>query len=350
LAPLGPGTAAGAGAGGQVWALRAALYAVPLFAVVALCTRAEVNARGGWLATRLAAGGTPGQVRRLLAGETAVAAFIGAVGATGIATLAGHPPPTPLAAAAAVPLTSLLAGVTAGVVVTPGALGARTRRPPGPPLPWGLPLLVMALVAPSVLGGWTYLAFIAGVPLSASWLAARAGTLAARRARGAAMLLAGRLLENDSRGRGLALAPVAVAVALTAGAGTVPVASPLLRIGSGVALGCAACALLALAYQTVATNRQSLATLSAFGTPRSQLWPPVLLLSVLPPLAVGLAAGIGGLLATLRLVGPSVSTAATVMGRAAASTLLVTATCVTLSSLALLALRRATHPVVLRAE
>jgi hypothetical protein len=196
-------------------------------------------------------------------------------------------------------------------------LGVSRRAQPAPRA-GGFALLLVGLAllpAATVVNGGFVLVPIAvvlimlGVTAAASWLTARVGTLAARRARRPALLLAGRRLQADPRAQGRALSGVVLAV-LVAAAAAVPRADALqisddndefyrsayalVDLALLVALVVAAAGLLVASCEAVLERRRTLASLAAAGVPLGTLRRAVLLQSLLPAVpAVTLALVVG---------------------------------------------------------
>lgn len=180
-----------------------------------------------------------------------------------------------------------------GVIVTP--LGVSRRQTSKPPRPWGLLLLVAAvLVVPLALtvGSASAVAGIAIVGLSvlgvvslAPWAAYRAGRFAESRAATAAVLLAARRLVADPRPAGRAAAAVG-AIALVSGGGAAVTADLLayhnddpfyfisLALVAGALLVALVIAIGTLAVHSVESlldRKRSVAALAALGMPIEEL-------------------------------------------------------------------------------
>jgi hypothetical protein len=248
-----PGTRGGA-------AFATALMVLPPLLLLHQAVRLGTAARDRRLAALRLAGATPGEVRRLGALEVGVPALAGSLGgivlfwllrlvlgsdANGYVGSAGEGfvssesltlVPTSISpqwwdvclVVIATTLTGVLVGAQAsrGVIVTP--LGVSRRQTSAPPRPWGLLLLLAAvLVAPfafvnesasAVVGILIVGLAVLGVVSLAPWSAYRAGRYAESRTGSAAVLLAARRLVADPRPAGRAAAAVG-AIALVSGGG-----------------------------------------------------------------------------------------------------------------------------------
>jgi hypothetical protein len=179
-----------------------------------------------------------------------------------------------------------------GVVVTP--LGVSRRQASAPPRPWGLLLLVAAVLMLPVAGtadsseavplAIVGLAVI-GVLSLASWAAYRTGRFTESRTSSAAVLLAARRLVADSRPAGRAAAAVG-AIALVAGGGASLAADLLVTENDDpyyyISLGLVAAALLVALLVAIGTlavhsvesqldRKRSVASLAALGMSLDEL-------------------------------------------------------------------------------
>lgn len=194
---------------------------------------------------------------------------------------------------AAVATYGVLVGRLAGSRATAAVERGAESRPPGP---WPLLLVLAGILVlsgrfgPSVeslVGIFTGLLLaLAGVVGAASWAAHLAGSVAARRATSAAMLMAGRRLQNDPRPAGRAAAAVG-AVGLTAGVlgsfvgdvlstqddiGDVDeylVPSVVVGVCALFAAGLVALSLAVHSVETTLERRREMAALAATGVPAS---------------------------------------------------------------------------------
>ena len=241
---------------------------------------------------------------------------------------------------ALVPTTVGPGAWSAVVVVAVSAYGALVGRQAGsratatvergadprPPRPWPL-LLVLAgvlvlsgqfgLTIESLAGIFTgVLLALAGVLGGASWAAHRAGSAAARRARSAPMLMAGRRLQHDPRPAGRAAAAVG-AVGLTAGAlgsfvgevlstpddiGDVQeylVPSVVVGVCALFAVGMVALSLAVHSVETTLERRREMAALVATGVPVSTVGAAQLLECLLLTLPLAVACSVVGAVGAL---------------------------------------------------
>ncbi len=186
------------------------------------------------------------------------------------------------------------------------------------------------------------LVVVAPLTSAGSWLTARAGSMAARRARRPALLVAGRRLQADPRAQGRALSGVALAVLVASGAAVLRAetlsaqqddgfyrsAYDLVDLALLVALVVAAAGLLVASCEAVLERRRTLASLAATGVPLGTLRRAVLLQSLLPAVpAVALAAvaGASGAFAFTAALGDAVLPSARLLGVLALALLAVTA-------------------------
>jgi hypothetical protein len=303
------------------------LLTLPPLLLLYQAVRLGTAARDRRLAALRLAGATPGEVRRLGALEVGIPAFAGSL--AGIVlywllrlVLGGNATqdvqssfngyvstmdlrllPTSVAPqwweALVVVIATTVAGVVVGarasrgVIVTP--LGVSRRQSSKPPRPWGLLLLVAAvMVVPLALavGSASAVAGIAIVGLSvlgvvslAPWAAYRAGGFAESRAASAAVLLAARRLVADPRPAGRAAAAVG-AIALVSGGGAAVTADllafhnddPFYFISLALVAGALLVALL-VAIGTLAVHsveslldrKRSIASVAALGMPIEEL-------------------------------------------------------------------------------
>ena len=322
------------------------LCVVPLLVVVGTASRVAVRRRDERLAGLRLAGATDRQVRLLAAVDAATGAAAGALlgGVLFLVVRAGVlgasdgqlraiasavlPPLLPAlavlvllvvgtAAAAAVALRSVL--------ITP--LGVVRRAPRRHPRPWGLLILTAGLGAfataavrgvpdtgagDAVLGGSLALSLV-GLVACGPWLTSLTGRAAGRLARGPALLLAGRRLEDEPRAQARAMsAVVLVVVAATIGlvsledfrriSSSDPVGDDfyllgyaLAALGMAFSLAIAAAGLLLTTLEGMLERRRTLAAQHAAGVPRRTLRRAVLLqvgLPVLPAASLAVLAGL----------------------------------------------------------
>ena len=315
-----PGTRVGA-------AFATALLTLPPLLLLYQAVRLGTAARDRRLAALRLAGATPAEVRRLGSLEVGIPALAGSLAGIGLFWLlrflqgdnamfdASSNPggrvytgdlrllPTSVAPqwweALLVVLATTLAGVfvgaraSRGVIVTP--LGVSRRQASAPPRPWGLLLLLAAvLIVPVALAvGSTSEAApmaivglaILGVISLAPWAAYRAGRFAQSRTASPAVLLAARRLVADPRPAGRAAAAVG-AIALVSGGGAAVAADlvgtdnsePFYYISLALVAGALLVALL-VAIGTLAVHsveslldrKRSVASLAALGMPLEEL-------------------------------------------------------------------------------
>ena len=321
-----PGTRGG-------YAFGTLLLAVPPLLLLHQAVRLGTTGRERRLAALRLAGATPGEVRLIGALEVGVPAFVGAVGGIGVygllrAVFGGRPidllwsedgsgvvsfhstgwPPglvpttvTPawwafLAVVVLVTLAGIGVGLLAGrrVVVTPFGLTRRTRI--APPRPWGLLLMVGALV----LGGAYFTAYgasqtldvlaplislgllVLGMVLLPPWVAYRVGTTVGRRTSVPERLLAARRLAAEPRPTGRAAAAVG-GIGMVAGGcaafladllGDAAVSdsqhyAALALVGAGLVVGMVAVvgSLGVHSIESLVAQRRSTAGLHVLGTP-----------------------------------------------------------------------------------
>jgi hypothetical protein len=303
------------------------LLTLPPLLLLYQAVRLGTAARDRRLAALRLAGATPGEVRRLGALEVGIPAFAGSLGGIVLfwllrLVLGGNAPqdvqsqfngylstmdlrllPTSVAPqwweALVVVIATTVAGVFVGarasrcVIVTP--LGVSRRQSSKPPRPWGLLLLVAAvLVVPlaflvgsaSALDGIAIVGLaVLGVVSLAPWAAYRAGRFAESRTASPAVLLAARRLVADPRPAGRAAAAVG-AIALVSGGGAAVTADllalrnddPFYFISLALVAGALLVALL-VAIGTLAVHsveslldrKRSVASLAALGMPLEEL-------------------------------------------------------------------------------
>jgi len=306
-------------------AFATALLTLPPLLLLYQAVRLGTAARDRRLAALRLAGATPGEVRRLGALEVGIPALAGSLGGVVlfwllrvvlgedatynmafqsdgyVSTLSLRLVPTSVApqwwAALLVVIGTTVAGVTVGaraargVVVTP--LGVSRRQASAPPRPWGVLLLVAAVLAvPVAVGRVSDVAPLAIVGLAilgvislAPWAAHRAGRFAESRTASPAVLLAARRLVADPRPAGRAAAAVG-AIALVSGGGAALAADlmveenddPFYYISLALVAGALLVALL-VAIGTLAVHsveslldrQRSVASLAALGMPLEEL-------------------------------------------------------------------------------
>ena len=320
------------------------LMLVPVLVFLGMCARISAAQRDRRLAAVRLAGATPGQVRSLAAAETALPAAVGAaVGLLSVLTAKGLlerrylqteaglglsrslptdvplPPVRTLVVLLLVPALCAASAVLALRRVETTPLGVSRREQPAPRaggfvvLPLGVVLVAgapqagEAALLPLTLGA--VLAML-GLTSASSWLTARAGSMAAMRARRPALLLAGRRLQADPRAQGRALSGVVLAVLVASAAAVLRAetlraaqdngfyrgAYDLVDLALLVALVVAAAGLLVASCEAVLERRRTLASLAATGVPLATLRRAVLLQSLLPAVpAIALAAAAGAL-------------------------------------------------------
>lgn len=303
------------------------LLTLPPLMLLYQAVRLGTAARDRRLAALRLAGATPAEVRRLGALEVGIPALAGSLAGVAlfwllrlvlgnnathdvafqsdgyVSTTSLRLLPTSVApqwwAALLVVIGTTVAGVTVGaraargVVVTP--LGVSRRQATAPPRPWGLLLLVAAVLLVPVgltLGSASTAAPLAIVSLAivgvislAPWAAYRAGRFAESRTASPAVLLAARRLVADPRAAGRAAAAVG-AIALVSGGGAALVADlmamedddPFYYISLALVAGALLVALL-VAIGTLAVHsveslldrKRSVASLAALGMPLDEL-------------------------------------------------------------------------------
>jgi hypothetical protein len=235
-------------------------------------------------------------------------------------------PPFPLAAGA---LLLLVLGTTAGAAaamrslrITP--LGVVRGTPRRHPRPWGLLLLGVglggfasaalrgmgnSLSGDAVLGGSLAMAMF-GLVACGAWLTSITGRIAARVARGPALLLAGRRLEDEPRAQARAMSSVVLIVA----AATIALVIlrdfqrndgssrdfyvrgfGLVAAGMVFSLIVAACGLLLTTLEGMLERRRTLASMRAAGVPLITLNRAVLLQVGLPVLPAAVLAELAAL-------------------------------------------------------
>jgi hypothetical protein len=327
------------------------LCVVPLIVFIATASRVAAGRRDQRLAALRLAGATQNQVRLLAAADAAFGAGLGALLGTalfltGRAVLLGIAhgelraitvavlPPFAFAAGA---LLLLVAGTAAGaalamrsLLITP--LGVVRRAPRRRPRPWGVLLLGVGLGGfasaalrgmPNNLGGDAVLGIslamaMFGLVSCGTWLTSLTGRCAARVARGPALLLAGRRLEDEPRAQARAMS----SVVLTVAAATVALVVlrdfqqtdgasrdfyvrgfGLAAVGMVFSLVIAAGGLLLTTLEGMLERRRTLASLRAAGVPLTTLNRAVLLqvgLPVLPAAALAVLAALAALAALTR--------------------------------------------------
>ena len=322
------------------------LCVVPLLVFVGTASRVAVRRRDERLAGLRLAGATDRQVRLLAALDAAAGATAGAVLGTALflagraavlATTRGEVRDIavavlpPLAPAVAV-LTVLVVGTAAAaalalrsVLLTP--LGVVRRAPRRHPRPWGLLLLVFGLgvfataavrgvpdraVGDAVLGGSLALSLL-GLVACGPWLTSLTGRVAGRFARGPALLLAGRRLEDEPRAQARAMSAVvlvvlAATIALvsledfrrvngpeTTGDDFYVLGYALAGLGMAFSLAVAAAGLLLTTLEGVLERRRTLSAQQAVGVPLGTLGRAVLLQVGLPALPAASLAVLAGL-------------------------------------------------------
>lgn len=369
------------------------LMLVPVLVFLGMCARISAAQRDRRLAAVRLAGATPGQVRLLAAAETALPAAVGAVigllavlvtksllerrflqteAALGLARALPTDVPLPPVRTGlvllVVPALCAASAVLALRRVEASPLGVSRRAQPAPRgggfvvlvvgvvVVAGTPLTGEASLLPLALG---VVLTMLGLTSSGSWLTARAGSLAARRARRPALLLAGRRLQADPRAQGRALSGVVLAVLVASGASVLRAETlrsqendafyrstyELVDLALLVALLVAAAGLLVASCEAVLERRRTLASLAAVGVPLGTLRRAVLLQSLLPAVpAVALAAFAGATGALALTSGDAVVPWARLLGVLALALFAVGAA----SAATLPLLRRAVRPTELR--
>ena len=308
-------------------AFATALLTLPPLLLLYQAVRLGTAARDRRLAALRLAGATPGEVRRLGALEVGIPAFAGSLAGIVVywllrlvlggsatqglqsqfdgyaSTMDLRLLPTTVAPqwweALAVVVATTVAGVVVGarasrgVIITP--LGVSRHQTSSPPRPWGLLLLVAAvLVVPLALAlGFvddvgvmaTVGLAILGVVSLAPWAAYRAGKYTESRTASPAVLLAARRLVADPRPAGRAAAAVG-GIALVSGGGAAVTADllaygnedPFYFISLALVAGSLLMALL-VAIGTLAVHsveslldrKRSVASLAALGMPLAEL-------------------------------------------------------------------------------
>jgi hypothetical protein len=371
------------------------LMLVPVLVFLGMCARISAAQRDRRLAAVRLAGATPSQVRLLAAAETALPAAVGAViglltvlvaksllerryrqteAGLGLAralpTDVALPPLPTVLVLLLVPALCAASALLALRRVETTPLGVSHRAQPAPRaggfvvllvgvvVVVGAPLTGEAALLPLALGA---VLTMLGLTAAGSWLTARAGSVAARRARRPALLLAGRRLQADPRAQGRALSGVVLAVLVASGAAVLRAdalqaraddsffrtAYDLVDLALLVALVVAAAGLLVASCEAVLERRRTLASLAATGVPQATLRRAVLLQSLLPAVpAVALAAvaGATGALALTATAGDAVVPWTRLLGLVALALLAVAAA----SAATLPLLRRAVRPTELR--
>lgn len=308
-------------------AFATALLTLPPLLLLYQAVRLGTAARDRRLAALRLAGATPGEVRRLGALEVGIPALVGSFAGVAlfwllrlvlggnamhdvalqsdgyVSTTSLRLVPTSVSPqwweALLVVIGTTVAGVTVGarasrgVVVTP--LGVSRRQASAPPRPWGLLLLVAAvLVLPLALtvGSGDTAAAIAVVGLAvlgvvslAPWAAYRAGRFAESRTPSPAVLLAARRLVADPRPAGRAAAAVG-AIALVSGGGAGIAADlvasenddPFYYVSLALVAGALLVALLVVigtlavhSVESLLDRKRSVASLAALGMPLDEL-------------------------------------------------------------------------------
>lgn len=369
------------------------LMLVPVLVFLGMCARISAAQRDRRLAAVRLAGATPGQVRLLAAAETALPAAVGAViglltvlvtksllerrflqteAALGLARALPTDVPLPPVRTGlvllVVPALCAASAVLALRRVEASPLGVSRRAQPAPRgggfvvlvvgfvLVVGTPMIGEPSLLPLALGA---VLTMLGLTAAGSWLTARAGSLAARRARRPALLLAGRRLQADPRAQGRALSGVVLAVLVASGAsvlradalrsqeddGFYRAAYGLVDLALLVALVVAAAGLLVASCEAVLERRRTLASLAAAGVPLGTLRRAVLLQSLLPAVPAVALAAIAGATGALALTsGDAVVPWARLLGVLALALFVIGAA----SAATLPLLRRAVRPTELR--
>jgi hypothetical protein len=330
------------------------LCVVPLLVFIGTASRVAARQRDERLAGLRLAGATQQQVRLLSAADTAFGTGIGAA-AGALLFLIGRvlvlrfthgqfhgitEAVLPTLVPAVSVLLLLIGGTTLAaaaslrsILITP--LGVVRRAPRRHPRPWGLLLLLVGLAAFAasavhgvsnnlsgdvLLGGSLAIALL-GLVTCATWLTSITGRTASRFARGPALLLAGRRLEDEPRAQARAMS----AVVLVVTAATIALVIlrdfqrnnssgttaddfyvrgfSLAALGMAFSLVTAAGGLLLTTLEGLLERRRTLAALRAHGVPVGTLNRAVLLqvgLPVLPAATLAVAAGLGALAALSR--------------------------------------------------
>lgn len=307
-------------------AFATALLTLPPLMLLHQAVRLGTSARDRRLAALRLAGATPAEVRRLGSLEVGIPAFVGSfggivlywvlrqiLGSDNLSYVESDPGgyeyaqslkllPTSVSPhwwdAALIVVATTLIGVfvggraARGVIVTP--LGVSRRQAPAPPRPWGLLLVLGALLLVPVAMGdsasdVTTVAIVAlavlGMISLAPWAAHRAGTYAASRTTSAALLLAARRLVADPRPAGRAAAAVG-AIGLVSGGGAAIAADlvamenvdPFYYISVALVGGALVVALLVAigtlgvhSVESLLDRKRSIASLVALGAPLEML-------------------------------------------------------------------------------
>ncbi len=368
------------------------LCVVPLLVFLGTASRVAVRRRDERLAGLRLAGATDGQVRALAALDAAVGGAAGAalgtalfLGTRGVVLASADGQVRAIAVALLPPLLPaigvlllLLVGVSGAaaialraVLITP--LGVVRRAPRRRPRPWSLLALVIGLVGfaatvarppgqrlATVLVSALLVLMLLGLVSAGTWLTSLTGRAAGRIARGPALLLAGRRLEDEPRAQARAMSAV-VLVTLSA-----TIALVILRdfqtnngadssfYGQGFALAAvgmvfslvvAAAGLLLTTLEGLLERRRTLASLTATGVPTGTLARAVLLQVGLPVLPAAVLAVLVGLATTGALAGSEgLATPWTVLLLPPAAVL----ACVAATACTLPALRRAADVEQLR--
>lgn len=311
------------------------LCVVPLLVFAGTASRVAVRRRDERLAGLRLAGATDRQVRALAALDAAAGAAAGAALGTCLFLLvraavlgAAEEQLRDIAAAVLPPLLPAVVVLTLLVLLTAAAaavamrsvlitpLGVVRRAPRRHPRPWGLLVLLLGLgsfaaaavtgvpdtaTGDAVLGGSLALALI-GLAACGPWLTSLTGRAAARVARGPALLLAGRRLEDEPRAQARAMsAVILVVVAATIGvvafedfrrvSASDPVGDDfyvlgfsLAAVGMAFSLTIAAAGLLLTTLEGLLERRRTLSVQQAVGVPLATLRRAVLLQVALPVL------------------------------------------------------------------
>lgn len=326
------------------------LCVVPLLVFVGTASRVAVRRRDERLAALRLAGATERQVRLLAAVDAATGAAAGALlgavlfllgRAAVLAASAGQlraiadavlPPLLPAVAV----LVLLVAGTAAvaalalrSVLITP--LGVVRRAPRRRPRPWGLLILLLGLgvfTAAAVTGvadgpdgdavlGSSLALSLVGLVVCGPWLTSLTGRVVGGLARGPALLLAGRRLEDEPRAQARAMSAVvlvvvAATIALVSLQGLRAFSSDgsidddfyllgysLAAAGMVFSLAIAAAGLLLATLEGLLERRRTLAAQQAVGVSLGTLSRSVLLQVGLPVLPAATLAVLAGL-ATMR--------------------------------------------------
>lgn len=330
------------------------LCVVPLLVLVAVASRVAARRRDERLAgLRLAGAGGP-TVRLLAALDTAVGAVAGSVvgvllfllvRAVTVATADGElralaERATPGILPALGVLFLLVLGTVAAAMLALRALritplGVARRAPRRRPRPWGLLLLLAGLAAfaltlgqgpgdgatEDVLLGLSLATSMVGLVTCGPWLTSLTGRLTSRLARGPALLLAGRRLEDEPRAQARAMSAV-VLVVLAATIAVVVLQEfeaggaddafydafyvdgfRLAAIGMVFSLFVGACGLLVTTVEGLLERRRTLVAMSAAGVSRAVLRRATLAQVALPVLPAAALAVLTGLALSAALAG-----------------------------------------------